>query len=372
MNWLLIDLYFVLVTCALAAALTPLCKVLSFKFGFVDEPDRARKIHAEAKGLLGGVAVFVAFAGVLLAHYFAARMVGQDFKSPFFSPEVWAQFWVGLSGAADKLIAVMVGAGAMLVLGMVDDKIEMRAWSKFLCQIAIAVFVVVAGIRLSLFIPSALVGGAITVLWILVVTNAMNFLDNMDGLCGGIGAICCLLFAFISGVQGQWFVTVFAAAFAGALIGFLFFNFHPAKIFLGDAGSHVVGFMLAVIPILTTFYAKPDGKGQIASQTFLPVLIPLLVLSVPLFDLAAVCWIRMRRGTPVYQGDVNHISHRFVRLGLPKPWAVVCIYLITFALGLGAVVLLWANIWVSIIVLLQSAAILALVSLLQYFGKKKE
>ncbi len=372
MNWLLIDLYFLVLTSAVATALTPLCKKLSFKFGFVDEPDRSRKIHAEAKGLLGGVAVFVAFAGVLLTHYFAARMAGQDFKSLFFTPEVWSQFWVGLHGAADKFIAVLVGAAAMLVLGMVDDKIEMRAWSKFLCQIAVAVFVVIAGIRLSLFIPSPIIGGAITVLWILVVTNAMNFLDNMDGLCAGIGAICCLLFAFISGVQGQWFVTVFAATFAGALIGFLWFNFHPAKIFLGDAGSHVVGFMLAVIPILTTFYAKPDGKGQIASQTFLPVLIPLIVLSVPLFDLASVCWIRMRRGLPVYQGDVNHISHRFVRLGLPRPWAVVCIYLITFALGLGAVVLLWANIRVSIIVLLQSAMILALVSLLQYFGKKKE
>jgi UDP-GlcNAc:undecaprenyl-phosphate GlcNAc-1-phosphate transferase len=372
MNWLLIDLYFLGATCALAAALTPWCKSLSFKFGFLDEPDRARKIHAEAKGLLGGVAVFVAFAGVLVAHYFAARMAGQEFRSPFFTPEVWARFWAGLSSAADKLVAVMVGATAMLVLGMVDDKIEMRAGSKFLCQIAIAVFVAIAGVRLSLFIPSPLLGAAATVLWILIITNAMNFLDNMDGLCAGIGAICSLLFAFISGVQGQWFVTVFAASFAGALIGFLFFNFHPAKIFLGDAGSHLVGFMLSVIPILTTFYARPDGKGQIASQTFLPVLIPLIVLSVPMFDLAAVCWIRIRRGLPVYQGDVNHISHRFVRLGLPRPWAVLCIYLITFALGLGAVVLLWANIWVSIVVLLQSAAILALVSLLQYFGKKKE
>jgi UDP-GlcNAc:undecaprenyl-phosphate GlcNAc-1-phosphate transferase len=249
----------------------------------------------------------------------------------------------------------------------------MRAGSKFLCQTAIAVFVVLAGVRVSLFIPAPIVGGAVTVLWLLTMINAMNFLDNMDGLCAGVGAICSLLFAFISGMQGQWFVTVFAAAFAGALTGFLFYNFHPAKIFLGDNGSHLIGFMLGVIPVLTTYYSQGNvPHAQLTSQTHLPVLIPLIVLSVPLFDLLAVCWIRMRRGQPVYQGDVNHISHRFVRLGLPRPWAVISIYLVTFALGLGAVTLLWANRRASILVLLQIAMILSLISLLQYFGKKKQ
>jgi UDP-GlcNAc:undecaprenyl-phosphate GlcNAc-1-phosphate transferase len=322
--------------------------------------------------LLGGLAVFLAFTLVVLGHYGAARILGPEFQTPIFTPAQWSSFWSGLATAADKLLAVMGGATLMVALGMVDDKVELRARTKFFCQFLIAAFVAYAGVRISLFIPSPLVSGAVTVLWILVITNAMNFLDNMDGLCAGIGAICCLLFAFISGVQGQWFVTVFASAMAGALLGFLVFNFHPAKIFLGDAGSHLVGFMLAVIPILTTFYSR-DGSGHasIWSLTPLPVLIPLIVLSVPLFDLAAVCWIRVRHGQPVYQGDVNHISHRFVRLGLSRPWAVVSIYLITFALGLGAVVLLWANVWVAVIVLLQISAILCLVSLLQYFGKKQ-
>jgi UDP-GlcNAc:undecaprenyl-phosphate GlcNAc-1-phosphate transferase len=175
--------------------------------------------------------------------------------------------------------------------------------------------------------------------------------------------VCAGLFAFIAAIQGQYFVCLLALALAGALLGFLPHNFKPATIFLGDAGSHFVGFMLAVIPIMTTFYHE-------GTPTHLPVLIPLLVLAVPLFDMAMVMWIRIRRGQPVYQGDVNHISHRLVRLGLPQSWAVTLIYLITLTLGLGATVLLWSNMTVALIVIVQSLCILAIVTLLEQLGGK--
>ena len=132
----------------------------------------------------------------------------------------------------------------------------------------------------------------------------------------------------------------------------------------GDAGSHFVGYMLAVLPITVTFYRHGT------TPTLLPVLIPLLVLAVPLFDLVMVTWIRLQGGQPIYQGDVNHLSHRLVRLGLPQSWAVTLIYLITLTLGLGATVLLWSQMTAALIVIVQAICILAIVTLLERLGGK--
>lgn len=218
--------------------------------------------------------------------------------------------------------------------------------------------------RLTLFVDNVIISFLLTIVWIVTMTNAMNFLDNMDGLCAGVGFMCALLFAFVAGVQQQYFVCVLSLAFAGALLGFLPYNFKPAKIFLGDAGSHFVGYMLAVIAILGTFYHP-------GSPTLLPVLIPLLILAVPLFDMVMVVGIRFRRGQPIHVGDVNHISHRLVRLGLPQSWAVTLIYLITMTLGLGGTVLLWSEMTGALVVVVQAIGILAIVTLLEQMGNKK-
>jgi UDP-GlcNAc:undecaprenyl-phosphate/decaprenyl-phosphate GlcNAc-1-phosphate transferase len=260
-------------------------------------------------------------------------------------------------------VVLVVGGGLMVALGVYDDKHDLRPRTKLLGQLAIALVVALAGMRVTLFLHSKVVSFVLTVLWIVTITNAMNFLDNMDGLCAGVGLVCALLFGFVAGLQQQYFVCLLAMALAGSLLGFLPHNFKPASIFLGDAGSHFVGFMLAVLPILGTFYRAGE-------QTHLPVLIPLLVLAVPLFDMAMVMGIRLRRGQPVYLGDVNHISHRLVRLGLPQSWAVTLIYLITLTLGLGATVLLWSDITGALIVIVQAMCILAIVTLLEQLGTK--
>jgi UDP-GlcNAc:undecaprenyl-phosphate GlcNAc-1-phosphate transferase len=249
----------------------------------------------------------------------------------------------------------------MVALGMYDDKHDLKAGAKLVGQVAIALCVVLAGVRITVFVANDFVSVLLSVLWIVTITNAMNFLDNMDGLCAGVGLVCAGLFALIAGIQEQYFVCVLALALAGALLGFLPHNFKPASIFLGDAGSHFVGFMLAVLPMLGTFYRE-------GTPTHLPVLIPLLVLAVPLFDMAMVMWIRLRRGQPVYVGDVNHISHRLVRLGLPQSWAVTLIYLITLTLGLGATVLLWSELQAAMMVIVQAFCILAIVTLLERLG----
>jgi UDP-GlcNAc:undecaprenyl-phosphate/decaprenyl-phosphate GlcNAc-1-phosphate transferase len=363
MHWLFVYFYVFDVSFVLALLLTPLFKRLSFQWGIVDQPDAERKIHTHPMPLLGGVAVFSAFAANVLLNYLFILPLASKINLPF---AALADLRIHIEGAFSvwrKLVVVLLGGLLMVALGVYDDKHDLRARSKLLGQLLVATVVWLAGMRLSLFMQSKIVSFALTVLWIVTITNAMNFLDNMDGLCAGIGLVCSLLFGFIAGIQQQYFVCLLSLALAGALLGFLPHNFKPASIFLGDAGSHFIGYMLAVLPIMGTFYRAGE-------PTWLPVLIPLLVLAVPLFDLAMVMWIRLRHGQPVYVGDINHISHRLVRLGLPQSWAVTLIYLITLTLGLGATVLLWAEWAGALIVIVQAICILAIVTLLERLGGK--
>ncbi len=331
------------VSFALALLFTPMFRKFSHSWGFLDEPDAERKFHTTAMPLLGGFAVFAAFA--------LNVMVGAAFNASL--------------AANFQQLAILVGGGAaMLVLGAYDDKHDLKAGPKLLGQVAIASLVWFAGMRITLFIDNALVSYLLTVFWIVAVTNALNFLDNMDGLCAGVGIVCALLFAFIAGVQEQSFVCLLALALAGALLGFLPHNFKPATIFLGDSGSHFIGFMLAVLPVMTTFYREETAP------THLPVLIPLLVLAVPLFDMVLVSWRRWRRGQGVGVGDTTHISHRLVKLGLPESWAVTLIYLLTLTLGLGATILLWSELTAALIVFVQAICILATITLLERLGSK--
>src|ERR1043166_4314186 len=363
MHWILVYFYVFDVSFALALLLTPMFKRLSFQWGFVDQPDQERKIHTQPMPLLGGFAVFGAFAANVLFNYLVVLPLSAKIDLPFIEVPDLRVHIEGAFSVWSKLVVVLVGGALMVAVGAYDDKHDLRARTKLLAQVFIALLVAAAGVRVTVFLHSKIASFVLTVLWIVTITNAMNFLDNMDGLCAGVGLICALLFAFIAAIQEQYFVCLMAVAFAGALLGFLPHNFKPASIFLGDAGSHFVGYMLAVLPVMGTFY-RP---GEL---THLPVLIPLLVLAVPLFDLAMVMWIRLRRGQPVYVGDVNHLSHRLVRLGLPQSWAVTLIYLIAATLGLGAMALLWSDATGAIIVIVQSLCILAIVTLLEQLGGK--
>lgn len=359
MHWILIYFYVFDVSFALALLLTPVFERLSFRLKFLDEPDKERKLHAKPMPLLGGFAVFGAFALNILINYFILLPLLSRW-----APEELSIHVPGAFSVCSKLLVVLAGGAAMVLLGAYDDKNDLKPRAKLIGQIIIAALVWFAGMRITLFIPSQLVSFVLTVLWIVTVTNALNFLDNMDGLCAGVGLVCSLLFAVIAGVQHQYFVCVLALALAGALLGFLPSNFKPAKTFLGDSGSHFIGYMLAVLPVMTTFYRAETAP------THLPVVIPLLVLAVPLFDMALVCWMRLQRGQWVSVGDTTHISHRLVKLGLPQSWAVTLIYLITLTLGLGATVLLWSEATAAILVLLQAAGVLAIVTLLEQRGGK--
>lgn len=178
-----------------------------------------------------------------------------------------------------------------------------------------------AGVRVTLFVPSVLFSYALTLLWILTVTNAFNFMDNMNGLCAGIGLIGAGCFGGLALWHGQPFVGLVAWVVAGALLGFLPHNFPRARAFLGDGGSHLVGFLLSVLAILPQFYSSQHPHRR-------AVLAPLLVLGVPLLDLAWVVLRRWHLGRPFYVGDTNHLSHCLVRRGLSPVAAVILLWLL--------------------------------------------
>lgn len=309
----------------LAAFLSvPLWRAWSHRTGLLDDPGH-RKIHFQPTALAGGLAVIT---GLLLPLLGAAVWIlgWSQWMAPGESA-TWGLLEYGLSRRGLQLAAILFGALAMTFLGWVDDKHELRPGVKFAGQALIASLVAVAGVRITLFVPSLLFSYAITVLWILTVTNAFNFMDNMNGLCGGLGAIGAWCFAVGAAAQGQYLVALLALVACGALLGFLPYNFPKATIFLGDSGSHLVGYLLAVLAILPHYYSRQNPRGW-------AVLSPLLILAVPLADLAWVVLLRWRAGQKFYIGDTNHLSHRLVRRGWSRTGAVLIIWVI--AAGAGA------------------------------------
>jgi len=232
----------------------------------------------------------------------------------------------GLGVRALPLAGIFAGAIGMLVVGILDDRHELSPRWKFIGQLFIAGLVAASGVRITLFIHNQLFSYAITILWILTLINAFNFMDNMNGLCAGLGAIGAWHFALVAAAAGQYLVALIAFATFGALVGFLPWNFPRARAFLGDSGSHLVGYLLAVLAILPHFYTPLHPRRW-------AVLIPLLVLAVPLGDLVWVVFLRWRIGQPFYQGDNNHLSHRLVRMGWTRARAVLVIWLLAVVVG---------------------------------------
>jgi UDP-GlcNAc:undecaprenyl-phosphate GlcNAc-1-phosphate transferase len=220
----------------------------------------------------------------------------------------------------------------MTLLGVLDDRRELKALPKFTGQLLIAIAVAAACKRITLFVPSDLFSYAVTILWLLTVINAFNFMDNMNGLCTGVGTIGALIFALIAAASGEYLVAIAGFLICGALAGFLPWNFPKARAFLGDAGSHLVGYLLAVMAILPHFYTRQNPRP-------LAVLAPLLVLAVPLLDLAQVSLYRTLNKKPFWIGDTNHLSHRLVRAGLSRTQAVLILWLASALLGCAAMFL---------------------------------
>lgn len=344
---------------ALALGLTPLCQSLARKTGFLDIPKcENHKLHEKSTPLLGGLAMFLAWAVTLGTGLIAALCFFPDISAKTLLDGI-----AGVPNVSGSLIVIFCCATAALLLGTLDDKFALSARNKLIGQILIAaVTVTFGGVKISLFINIPWIAWSISVFWIVLIFNSINFFDNMDGLACGTGAIAFIFFTAAAIVNEQYFVACLGACSAGAAIGFWFYNHSPASIFMGDGGSHFLGYLLAVTSAKVTYY-NPE-----VSASHLTVLIPLFILAVPLFDTLAVVVIRLLRHKPIYVGDHNHISHRFFHMGMTRKRAVLLVHLLAIISGLGAMPLLWGDERACFILLAQGMAILLLMTILQYSG----
>jgi len=296
----------------------PLWRKWCLRTNLVDDPGE-RKIHSKPIPLAGGFAVLT---GIILPLVCGAVLL----KLGFVKVSAAGLIVHGIDRRAIELAVLAFGAVAITILGWLDDRHELKALPKFIGQLIIAIAVATVCKRITLFIPNEVFSYAITILWLLTVINAFNFMDNMNGLCAGVGAIGAFIFALIAATNGEYLVAITGFLVCGALVGFLPWNFPNARAFLGDAGSHLVGYLLAVMAILPHFYTKQNPRP-------LAVLAPLLVLAIPLLDLAQVSLFRTLNKKPFWIGDTNHLSHRLVRAGLSRTRAVLLLWLLTAIIG---------------------------------------
>lgn len=304
---------------ALATAIVaPVWKRWCEKSGLIDQPGH-RKIHSEPIALAGGLSVVTGILATILGSYIVLFVNFPDLSTA-------EKFIYGFGKRFDQLSAVCGGSIAMLALGWLDDKNELKPSVKFLGQIIIALATAFAGVRITLFIENQIISYIITVLWILTIVNAMNFLDNMNGLCAGLTIIAAATFGSIAAVREQYLVSSFCWLVAGAFFGFLPFNYPKATMFLGDAGSHLAGYLVAVIAILPHFYSKKHPVEW-------AVITPLIVLAVQLFDITQVVIRRILNKKPIYIGDTNHISHLLTRKGFSREAAVGLIWAVAAVFG---------------------------------------
>ncbi len=292
----------------LAIGATPVARWLAPRMGVMDQPE-ARKIHIRPVPRMGGVAIY-------LAVIVAALVLGEQRNFNEFG-------------------AILIGATGVSFMGLIDDRWGLRPLVKMLGQILAALLLYANGIYVGTF-NHPILDLIVTVFWVGYITNAINFLDNMDGLAGGISAIAAIFFALMCSFTGQYLVGALSIAVLGACLGFLFYNFNPANIFMGDSGALFLGFTLAATGIKLRFPENVD---------FVTWMVPVLVLGLPVFDTMLVIVSRVRRRlNPATTPGKDHISHRLVAAGMTKREAVLTLYVVSFILGLVAIFVTQASV----------------------------
>jgi UDP-GlcNAc:undecaprenyl-phosphate GlcNAc-1-phosphate transferase len=354
------------------------------RIGFVDKPG-ARKIHHNPKPLGGGVAIYLGLAaplltGLVYVHFnqlsryaaentsstsngFTRVTLGESFVyTPFGTVNLLAEHWEGVKHQTPAALIFLGATLAMHVLGLVDDRKALGPYVKLFFQLGITTAMVLLMDLRALTALGPIPSFIVTVLWIAGITNAFNFLDNMDGLSAGIAAVCTTAFLIAALSIEQWFVAATLALLLGSLLGFLCFNLPPASIFMGDSGSLLIGFVLGTLTVRTT-YLPP---GQDFGAGWYAVFAPLVVLAVPLYDLIVVSIIRISRGKSPFVGDTNHFSHRLVARGMSRRTAVLCLYLITAATSVAAILLPHVqSTFAAMLIFGQTLLVLGVVALLE-------
>lgn len=341
---------------ALSVVLTALVKNLSGRAGFVAHPATDR-YHQTIVPLGGGIAIFTTLFILILAGTIAIKFLPGYLDSLADTANIDPADFLGKVG---QLWIILVSTSVLFMLGLWDDKKHLGAFAKLVVQFAVAVAsAYLADVRVELFIESRVITSLLSAVWIVLIINAFNFLDNMDGAAAGIAAIASGILFSAAALGGQVFVGGLAVVFIGALLGFLVFNFPPAKIFMGDAGSLVVGFFVALLTLRTDYYHQTQGGPRHL------VFMPLLVMAVPLYDFISVTLLRISQGKSPLVGDTQHFSHRLKKHGLTDTQTVLTLYLATLCTGLGATFLYQVNTAGAVLIFIQTIMILAIIAVFE-------
>jgi UDP-GlcNAc:undecaprenyl-phosphate GlcNAc-1-phosphate transferase len=321
------------ISLSLSWSLTPLMLRVALRWSVLDVPDE-RKAQASPVPYLGGVAIVVAFSLTVLLAALAAAPAG-----------------------GYRPLAAVLGAGLVLAgMGLLDDLAGLNPFLRLAIEAGAGVVVYATEPAISLPGPTWL-AITVTVVWVVGVTNAFNLLDNMDGLSAGVAALAAVAFTLVAGIQGQYLVAALGAAVAGCAAGFLRHNFHPAKIYMGDAGSLFLGFLLATLSVRLRLADAPRAVS---------LFVPVLILGVALFDTTLVTVNRLRHGRSPLVGGRDHASHRLVWVGIPVPVSVGLIYGVAASLGFLAILLArldtTSGLMLVAFVLTVGAAVFALLS----------
>ena len=322
--------YFAFFACAVAASAG------SFRFwtrqarkwNLLDHPG-PRKIHTGSVPLSGGLIIGT---GILLPLLSAVCLSEFSVLEDSFMAFSVSQ----LKRHTLQVEAIVCGVLVMLALGIVDDFKDLSAGVKLGAQLFAATILAATGTKIEFF-ASDLINYAVTLLWILTLINAFNFSDGMNGLCAGLAVISTVAVAIYSVTSGQYRIAALSFLVAGALIGFLPFNFPKAKAFLGDSGSHLTGYLVAILAILSFFDVREGGIPPEEKSIFL---VPLLIMGVVLLDLMWVVFYRLWRQKPVHIGDTNHLAHQLVKRGFTEREAVGLLWLVHGLLVAGSFLLL--------------------------------
>mgnify|MGYP000979498946 CR=1 FL=1 len=303
--------YFIAFFSALIIAfiLTPPARHLAFKVGALDVPKEPRKIHKKPMPYFGGLAIYVAIISCMFVYMPHSR----------------------------TNIAVIVGATIIVLTGIVDDMFGMNAKLKLFMQIIAASVAIYGGVKIH-FITNPLSETGISLLrnltipitlfWIVGITNTINLIDGLDGLASGVASIAATTLLFTAALKGYDFIVMQCAIIAGASLGFLPFNFNPAKIFMGDTGALLLGYMLAVTSVL----------GMVKSVAAVALVVPVFALGIPIFDTTFAIIRRYINKKPIMEADKDHLHHKLMKKGLNQRQTVLVMYFISTVLGLAAII----------------------------------
>jgi UDP-N-acetylmuramyl pentapeptide phosphotransferase/UDP-N-acetylglucosamine-1-phosphate transferase len=351
---------------AISWTLTWVMRKVAPLLGLLDQP-AARKVHVTPTPLGGGIAIYLGVVIPLLLAQQAAFLLETSPADQDVIPLQLREHLPGVLYRSGQLWAILAAGTLLSVIGLLDDRFGLSWKIRLGIQFLLAIALVSAGIRATVLISIPWVGSILTVLWMVVLINSLNFLDNMDGLAAGIGMIASLLFAWImlqlTG-EPRWLVGGCLLILAGSIGGFLCHNWTPARIFMGDAGSTFIGLMLATLTVLGTFYEEPSSAPH-------RLLAPLFILAIPLYDFTSVVLIRLANGVSPFHPDRNHFSHRLTDLGLNRRNAVLMVHFTTLATGLGAILLYHVDDWPAAwLVIAIELSLLVIVSILEAAGRK--